>query len=102
MARAQTVRFRQNPGGEPYSFKETKFLPDHTEEPIATDTTLFNPTACVIKDGIIYDAIMEETDDYILLATCNGDKEKIYSDGHSAYMPAGGGEFFSYRIEKID
>ena len=102
MARDQTVRFRQLPGGEPLSFKETNFLPDHTEAPMVLDTTLFDPTACVIKDGVIYDAIIEETDEFILLATCNGDKEKIYSDGRSVYMPAGGGEFYSYRIEKIN
>jgi hypothetical protein len=48
---------------------------------------------------VIYDSVEEETDEYILLATCNGDKEKIFSDGRSVYMPANGGEYWAYRIE---
>ena len=52
-------------------------------------------------DGIIYDSVTEVTDEYILLATCNGDKEKIFSNGTSAYLPAGGGEFYSLRIENF-
>ena len=59
----------------------------------------FQPGKCNIHEGIIYDSLAEETDDYILLATCNGDKEKIFSDGRSVYMPADGGEFWAHRIE---
>jgi hypothetical protein len=98
MARKQVIRVRQLPGGEMMTFKEN-VLAQNDEIPLQIDTTLFAPNACNIKDGIIYDSITEETDEYILLATCNGDYEKIFSDGKAAYLPAGGGEFYSVRIE---
>ncbi len=50
---------------------------------------------------MIYDAVTEVTDEYILLATCNGDSEKIFANGVSVYMPASGGEFYSYRVEEM-
>jgi len=65
------------------------------------DTTQFAPNTCNIVDGIIYDSVTEVTDEYILLATCNGDREKIFSNGTAAYLPAGGGEFYSVRIESF-
>jgi hypothetical protein len=101
LARKQVMRLRQSPGGESTLFKESVVQPDHTEAPLEIDTTCFNKNSCTIKDGIIYDVIIEKTDEYILLATCNGDKEKIFADGKSAYLPAGGGEFFSYRVEEF-
>jgi hypothetical protein len=101
MARKQTIRYRQMPDGQKALFKATSFLPENTEAPLIIDTSLFKPGVCNIKDGVIYDAVTEVTDKYILLATCNGDKEKIFSDGRSVYLPADGGEFYSYRVEKI-
>jgi hypothetical protein len=100
MARKQVIRVRQLPGGELFSFKQN-VLGHDAEIPLVIDTTLFVPNTCNIKDGIIYDSITEETDEYILLATCSGDYEKIYSNGTSAYLPAQGGEFYSIRIEKF-
>jgi hypothetical protein len=98
MARMQVIRVRQMPGGELITFKKN-VLGHNAEVPLEIDTTQFAPNTCNIKDGIIYDSITEETDEYILLSTCNGDKEKIYSNGIAAYLPAGGGEFYSIRIE---
>jgi hypothetical protein len=100
MARKQVIRVRQYPGGELTTFKQN-VLGHNAEIPLVIDTTLFVPNTCNVKDGIIYDSITEETDEYILLATCNGDYEKIYANGTSAYLPAQGGEFYSIRIEKF-
>ena len=101
IARQQVLRLRESPGGDRQMFRETAFQSDHTEAPMAFDSASFKPDVCNIIDGVIYDAVMEITDEYILLATCNGDKEKIFSNGVSVYMPAGGGEFHSYRVEKF-
>ncbi len=100
MARKQVIRVRQMPGGELTSFKEN-VLGQNAEIHLVIDTTLFAPNTCNIKDGIIYDSVTEETDEYILLSTCNGDKEKIFSNGTSVYLPADGGEFYSLRIERF-
>ena len=101
MAREQVLRLRQAPGGESTIFNRMIFQPDHTEAPLVMDTTLFTPGSCNIVDGVIYDAVTEVTDDYILISTCNGDKEKIFANGVSVYMPAGGGEFYSYRVSRL-
>ena len=98
MARKQVIRVRQFPGRDLNSFKQN-VLGHNAEIPLEIDTTQFAPNTCNIVDGIIYDSVTEVTDEYILLATCNGDKEKIFSNGTAAYLPAGGGEFFSVRIE---
>ncbi len=81
---------------------ENLFQKDHTEAPLAIDPELFRAGVCNIKEGTIYDSITESTDEYILLSTCNGDKEKIFSNGVSVYMPAGGGQYYAYRIEKLN
>ncbi len=101
MARKQVLRYREVPNIDPTIFRETAFQSDHTEAPLVIDTTCFAGNTCTIKDGIIYDVIIEKTDDYILLATCNGDKEKIFSNGVYVYLPADGGEFYSYRVEEF-
>ncbi|MBD3299173.1 MAG: hypothetical protein GF341_10995 [candidate division Zixibacteria bacterium] len=101
IARQQVLRLRQVPGHEITLFNRSIFQPDHTEAPLVIDTTLFVPGTCTIADGVIYDAITEMTDEFILLSTCNGDKEKIFSNGVSVYMPAGGGEFYSYRVSRL-
>ena len=101
MARKQVLRIRQVPGGELTFYKKNMFHPGNTETPMDIDASLFSPGTCNIKDGIIYDSITEVADDYILLSTCNGDKEKIFSNGVAVYLPAGGGEAYAYRIERI-
>lgn len=101
MARKQIIRVRQMPGSELNFYKESLFRPDKTEKPLEFDPTLFSPGICNIKDGVIYDSITEVTDKYILLSSCNGDKEKIFSNGVSVYLPASGGEAYSYRIEQF-
>ena len=100
-ARKQLVRLREFPGSQPISFREVDFSTDHAEPALVIDTSLFVPGSCTVKEGIIYDAVTEVTDTSILLSTCNGDKEIIYSNGISAYLPASGGEYFSYRIEEL-
>ncbi len=99
IARQQVLRLREAPGGDRRLFRETAFQSDHKEAPMVFDSSMFKPSICNIIDGVIYDAVIEATDEYILLATCNGDKEKIFSNGVSVYLPAGGGEFYSYRVE---
>jgi hypothetical protein len=101
MARKQVLRVRQLPGGKMFLFNEVKVQPDNTEAPMKIDTTQFAPNTCNIKDGIIYDSITEVTKDYILISTCNGDREKIFSNGVSVYLPKDGGGFYSYRIERF-
>ncbi|MCK4404492.1 MAG: hypothetical protein KAW02_05315 [candidate division Zixibacteria bacterium] len=98
MARKQVIRVRQLPGGELMTHK-VNVLGHNAEIPLKIDTTQFAPNTCNIKDGIIYDSITEMTDEYILLTTCNGDHEKIFSNGVAVYLPAGGGEAYSIRIE---
>ena len=101
LTRHQVQRFRKSPGGDLTMFSENTLTVENGETPYSPDTTLFDPTKCVIQDGVIYDAIIEITDTYILLATCNEDREKIYSSGKSAYLPASGGEYYSYRVEEF-
>lgn len=101
IARRQLIRLRQFPGSPLSSFHDIDFSADHAEPALVIDTTLFVPGSCTVKEGIIYDAVTEVTDTSILLSTCNGDREMIYSNGVSAYLPASGGEYFSYRIEEL-
>ncbi len=100
MARKQVIRVRQLPGGDLVTFKEN-VLGHNAEIPLEIDTSQFAPNTCNIRNGIIYDSITEVTDEYILLTTCNGDHEKIFSKGVSVYLPAGGGEAYSIRIESF-
>ncbi len=99
MARAQTMRIRQMPGGQLKWYKEAENTADIGLGIPNYDETLFKPGTCNIVNGVIYDSVTEVTDDYILLSTCNGDKEKIFSDGRSVYLPASGGEHWATRIE---
>jgi len=101
VTRHQVQRLRKFPGGDLTMFSENTLNAENRETPYSPDTTLFDPEKCVIKDGVIYDAIIEITDTYILLATCNGDREKIFNTGTSAYLPASGGEYYSYRVEEF-
>jgi hypothetical protein len=99
IARRQTLRIRKLPGGDLQLFKELGSVSAESQVLFELDMAQFESGKCNIHQGIIYDSVTEETDQYIILATCNGDKEKIFSDGRSAYMPASGGEFWAYRIE---
>ncbi len=101
MARKQVLRVREVAGREPTFYTQNVYKPDHTEAPMEIDPTLFTPGVCNIKDGVIYDSITEVTDEYILLSTCNGDKEKVFSNGVSVYLPASGGEAYAFRVERI-
>ena len=101
MTRHQVQRLRKFPGGDLTMFSKNVLTAENSETPYTPDTTLFDPKKCVIQDGVIYDAIIEITGTYILLATCNGDREKIFSNGTSVYLPASGGEYYSYRVEEF-
>jgi hypothetical protein len=104
IARKQVVRIRQLPESalqiiNDYSMYEEGAGSTIDEKPLEINMDLFEPGTCNVKEGIIYDSVTEETTDYILLSTCNGDQMKIFSDGRSLYLPAGGDENWSYRIE---
>ncbi len=101
VARKQVIRLRQFPGREPTSFREAIFTSREKETKLEIDTTLFSPGVCNIKEGIIYDSVTEVTDEYILLATCNGDHIKVFANGVFVYLPAAGGGFYSYRVERF-
>jgi hypothetical protein len=101
MVRSQTLRIRKMPGGPLKWVKEPEKSPDSGLDVLEFDPSLFQPGTCNIVNGVIYDSVTEVTDDYILLSTCNGDKEKIFADGRSAYLPAGGGKYWATRIEII-
>lgn len=98
MTRYQVQRFREFPGNFTM-FSEPAMGKNHEEVPYSPDTTLFDTTKCVIKGGVIYDAITEVTDTSILMITCNGDHEILFNNGISVYLPATGGEAYSYRVE---
>jgi len=101
MARKQVLRVRQLPGQPIIFVKENVFRGEKAETPMDIDASLFTPGVCNVKSGIIYDSVTEATDTFILLSTCNGDREKIFSNGVSVYLPAGGGEAYAYRIEQF-
>lgn len=99
IARRQTLRIRKFPGGDLQLFKELRSASEHDEVALELDMAQFQPGTSNVHDNIIYDSVTEETDEYILLSTCNGDKEKIFSDGRSVYLPSSGGEYWAYRVE---
>lgn len=101
MARKQTLRLRQVPSGEQTAWHEDIFTSEGSEVEFKIDTTLFQPGICNTVEGVIYDSITETTDEYILLATCNGDQIKVFASGVYVYLPKGGGEYKSYRVEKF-
>ncbi len=101
MARKQVERVRKLPDRDLELFKNSVFQKDNTEEELIIDSTQFAPGSCNFVNGILYDSITEENEEYILLSSCNGDKIKIFSNGVSVYLPKSGGESYSYRIEKF-
>lgn len=104
IARRQNVRLRQLPGKAREIFNDFSMYAEGddgsvVEAPLEIDMNLFEAGTCNIVEGVIYDSLTEETADYIFLSSCQGDRIKLFSDGRSVYMPAGGGESWSYRIE---
>ena len=107
IARKQNMRLRQMGQNRPIIFNDYSVFREGSESsieeiPLEIDTALFNPSTCVIENGVIYDSILEMTEEYILLATCDGDREKIFSNGRAVYLPSGGGEHWSFRIESVN
>lgn len=103
IARKQVLRIRQRPNRPLRTHSDFSAFSDAVdggvvEAPLEIDPELFKPGTCNVVDGIIYDSVTEETDDFILLSSCDGDRIKIFSDGRSAYLPSGGGEYWSYRL----
>ncbi|MBU0742357.1 hypothetical protein KKG45_09705 [bacterium] len=104
IARKQNLRLRQVGAGGPEIVLDYSMFREGSESaveevPLQIDESLFSPGKCVIESGVIYDSVAEVTEEYILLSTCNGDKDKIFNDGRSVYMPSDGGESWWYRIE---
>ncbi len=104
IARHQNLRMRKTPSSElrimgNYSmYTESEGL-GVVEEPLEVDMSQFRPGVCNIVDGVIYDSVTEETSEYILLSSCNGDKLKLFNNGRSLYQSSDGIETWSYRIE---
>ena len=88
IARHQNLRIRKTPSSElritdDYSMYTENEDEGVAEEPLGVDMSQFSPGACNIVDGVIYDSVTEETSEYILLSSCNGDKLQIFSNGRS-------------------
>jgi len=104
VARHQNLRVRQTPNsamlihGDDSMYSESD-AGSLIEAPLVIDMALFTPDECKVVDGVIYDSVAEETDEYILLSSCNGDKIKLFNNGRSLYISSDGNEFWSYRIE---
>lgn len=104
VARHQNLRVRQTPNtamriyGD-YSMYSESEIGGVGETLLEIDMTLFEPGICNTVEGVIYDSVTEETSEYILLASCNGDQIKLFSDGRSLYLSSDGNESWSYRIE---
>ncbi len=104
IARHQNLRIRKTSNSdlriaEDYSMYTESEAGGVVEEPLKIDLGLFTPGTCKIVEGVIYDSVTEETAEYILLSSCNGDRVKLFSDGRSLYMSSDGSETWSYRIE---
>ena len=104
IARHQNLRIRQTPNGAmrihgDYSMYSDGESGNVEEAPLEIDIDLFKPGVCNIVEGVIYDSVLEETPEYILLASCNGDRVKLFNDGRSLYRSSDGYETWSYRIE---
>jgi hypothetical protein len=97
----QNIRVRLSPISSP----QIDFAPlvnkQNQELPMTIDQNQFRTKTCHSNNYILYSPVTEITENGITLQMCNGDSEKIFSDGRSVYLPAGGGEIWSYRIEKF-
>jgi len=103
IARQQNLRIRKTSSSklritEDYSMY-TESENGVVEAPLEIDLNQFSPGTCNIVEGVIYDSVSEETTEYILLSSCNGDKEQIFIDGRSLFKSSDGSETWWYRIE---
>lgn len=98
MVHAERLFAAHRPEGEDELYRAAQL---DGELPLSVDTSLFVSGKSVGVNDVWYDAIIELTDDYVLLATNNGDKAKFYKDGRAVYMPKAGGEFVSYKVEQF-
>ena len=106
VARHQNLRVRQSPNTALLINGDfTMYLENEEdgigETPLEIDMAQFAPGVCNIVEGVIYDSVTEETSEYILLSSCNGDRIKLFSNGRFLFMSADGSESWSYRIETI-
>ena len=106
IARHQNLRVRQSPNQAMRITSDFSMYVENvdnglSEAPLEIDMTLFKPGACNIVEGVIYDSVTEETSDYILLSSCNGDRIKLFSDGRFLYQSSDGFGSWSYRIESF-
>lgn len=106
IARKQNLRLRQFGTAKPAIYHDFAAFQNSSdssviEEPLQFNPALFDTTKCVTDKGVIYDSIVKETADYILMVTCNGDHIKLYNNGREAYLPASGGVAWWYRIEEL-
>jgi hypothetical protein len=104
VARHQNLRIRQTPNTAllincDYSMFSESNNGGLLEAHLQIDMAMFTPDECKIVEGVIYDSVAEETDEYILLSSCNGDQIKLYNNGRSLYISSNGSEHWSYRIE---
>ena len=104
IARHQNLRIRKTASSE-LRIKDDSSIYTESENggvvevPLEIDMSHFSPGACNIVDGVIYDSVTEESSDYILLSSCNGDQLQLYNDGRFLYKSSDGSETWSYRIE---
>ena len=104
IARQQNLRIRKTPSSElrineDYTMVSESENGGVVEAPLEIDMSQFSPGTCNIVEGVIYDSVTEETSEYILLSSCNGDKLQLFSDGRNLYKSSDGSETWSYRIE---
>jgi len=100
LASQQVIRVRKLPDQDLFSLNRVSLTnPDYSD--FAIDENNFKPGGCTIVKDIIYSPITEIGSNYILLSHCDGDKEKIYSDGICMYISARCGEFRARRVEKF-
>jgi len=104
VARHQNLRLRQTPDSAmlvhgDYSMYFEGENGGVEEAPLEIDLDQFKPGTCNVVEGVIYDSVSEETPEYILLSSCNGDQIKLFRNGRSLYRSADGYEAWSYRIE---
>lgn len=106
IVRHQNLRIRQTASSklqitEDYSMYYESDDDGLVEKSLAVDMGQFRPGVCNIVEGVIYDSVAEETSEYILLASCNGDKVQLFSDGRQLYRSSDGRETWWYRIETL-
>ncbi len=104
IARHQNLRIRKTPSSELRIKDDYSMYPESenggvVEAPLEIDMSNFSPGVCNIVEGVIYDSVTEETPEYILLSSCNGDEIQLFSDGRYLYKSSDGSETWSYRIE---